>query len=43
VADLIPQLQRRLPLRETLSQVLWIAAGLGMIMLATGALRGHAH
>lgn len=43
VADLIPQLQRRLPLRETVSQVVWIAAGLGLIVLATGALRGHAH
>jgi len=29
VADLLPQLQRRLPLRETLVQIAWIAGGLG--------------
>jgi zinc and cadmium transporter len=29
VADLLPQLQRRLPLRETLVQITWIAGGLG--------------
>lgn len=28
VADLIPQLQRRLPLRATLSQLLWLGVGL---------------
>jgi zinc and cadmium transporter len=30
VADLLPQLQRRLPLHETLAQIGWIACGLGM-------------
>ena len=30
VADLLPQLQRRLPLRETLAQIAWIACGLGL-------------
>jgi zinc and cadmium transporter len=30
VADLLPQLQRRLPLRETLAQIGWIGAGLGL-------------
>lgn len=30
VADLLPQLQRRLHLRETLAQVLWIAVGLAV-------------
>jgi len=34
VADLLPQLQRRLPWRDTLSQVAWIAAGLGLVLLA---------
>ena len=43
VADLLPQLQRRLPMRETITQVLWLAAGLGLVVLATGALHGHAH
>ena len=33
VADLIPQLQRRLNWRETLAQVLWLGFGLGFIAL----------
>jgi len=33
VADLLPQLQRRLPLRDTLAQVAWIAGGLGLAFL----------
>ncbi len=33
VADLLPQLQRRLPLRDTLAQVAWIAGGLGLAYL----------
>lgn len=36
VADLLPQLQRRLPLRETLAQIGWIAAGL-LLVSAAGA------
>ncbi len=31
VADLLPQLQRRLPLRSTLAQLGWIAAGLSLV------------
>jgi zinc and cadmium transporter len=31
VADLIPQLQRRLSMRETLTQIAWLGAGLGFI------------
>jgi zinc and cadmium transporter len=31
VADLIPQLQERLSWRETVAQIFWLAAGLGMI------------
>ncbi|MBI5255715.1 MAG: ZIP family metal transporter [Burkholderiales bacterium] len=34
VADLLPQLQRRLPLRSTVAQLAWIAAGLGVVVLA---------
>jgi len=30
VADLLPQLQRRLPMRQTLAQIAWIACGLGL-------------
>jgi zinc and cadmium transporter len=31
VADLLPQLQRRLPLKSTLAQIGWIAAGLALV------------
>lgn len=46
VADLIPQLQHRLPLRETLAQIAWLAVGLTITMLIVGSLHsghGHAH
>jgi zinc and cadmium transporter len=33
VADLLPQLQRPLPLRATLAQVAWIAAGLALVVV----------
>lgn len=36
LADLIPQLQRRLGLRETLAQVLWLGAGIGLVTLVSG-------
>jgi zinc and cadmium transporter len=41
VADLIPQLQRRLPLRETISQLAWLAAGMGIVVVAVGSAHGH--
>lgn len=41
VADLLPQLQRRLSWRETLAQVAWLGAGLGLVSLATAGLHGH--
>lgn len=41
VADLLPQLQRRLPLRETVAQIAWIGVGLGVVVLARGALHAH--
>lgn len=41
VADLIPQLQRRLPLRETLTQLAWLAAGLAVVAFGLGALHPH--
>jgi zinc and cadmium transporter len=40
VADLIPQLQRRLAWRETASQLAWLVAGLGIAALVAGA-HGH--
>lgn len=41
VADLIPQLQRRRSLRDALSQMLWIAAGLGLMLVVTTFLHHH--
>jgi zinc and cadmium transporter len=44
VADLLPQLQQRLNLRETASQVTWLVGGLALVMLARTLLeQGHAH
>ncbi len=44
LADLIPQLQRRLSLRETAAQVLWLVAGMGMVMaVSLLAQSGHSH
>ncbi len=41
VGDLLPQLQRRLPIGETLAQVAWIAAGLLVVAGATTVLHAH--
>jgi len=41
VADLIPQLQHRLPLRETLAQIAWLAVGLGITVVIVGSLHGR--
>jgi zinc and cadmium transporter len=41
VADLIPQLQRRLAWRETVVQLVWLLGGLVAIFLITGGLHGH--
>ena len=41
VADLLPQLQRRLPLRSTLAQIGWIAVGLLAVVLIKGAQGAH--
>jgi zinc and cadmium transporter len=44
VADLLPQLQRRLPLQQTLAQIGWIGAGLVLVLLAGSLMHaGHAH
>lgn len=42
LADLIPQLQKRLSARETASQILWLGMGIGMVVLVS-ALAGHSH
>lgn len=41
VADLIPQLQRRLPWRDTVWQLLWFAVGLGLVVTVVGARHAH--
>ena len=41
VADLLPQLQRRLSWRATLGQITLIAAGLGVVLLARSLLHSH--
>lgn len=41
VADLIPQMQRRMPWREMASQVAWIGAGLALIVVAIGFMHEH--
>lgn len=44
LADLIPQLQKRLPIRQTAAQVAWLAAGIVLVTLASRlAHGGHAH
>jgi zinc and cadmium transporter len=41
LADLIPQLQTRLTLRQTFVQVTWLALGIGMVALLSGIAHGH--
>ena len=41
VADLLPQLQRPLPWRDTLAQVAWIGIGLVVVLVARGAMHAH--
>lgn len=41
VADLIPQMQRRLAWRETLAQVAWIGGGIALIAVTAAMLHGH--
>jgi zinc and cadmium transporter len=43
VGDLLPQLQQRLAWRETVAQVLWLAAGLGIVLVVRQVLDLHAH
>ena len=41
VADLIPQLQHRLSLKDTLAQLAWLTGGLAVVVLATSTLHHH--
>jgi zinc and cadmium transporter len=41
LADLIPQLQKRLSLRQTAAQVAWLAVGIGLVTLVSGLAHGQ--
>jgi len=41
LADLIPQLQKRLSARETAAQIVWLAVGMGLVMLVSRLAHGH--
>jgi len=41
LADLIPQLQKKLSARETLAQIIWLVVGMGMVTLASSLAHSH--
>ena len=41
LADLIPQLQRRLSARETAAQIAWLAVGIGLVTAISGLAHSH--
>ena len=41
LADLIPQLQKRLSFKQTAAQVFWLAVGIVMVTVASGFAHGH--
>ena len=41
LADLIPQLQKRLSFRQTAAQIFWLAVGIAMVTVASGLAHGH--
>ena len=41
LADLIPQLQTRLTTRQTMAQIAWLLAGIGLVTLVSGLAHGH--
>jgi zinc and cadmium transporter len=41
LADLIPQLQKRLSARETAAQIAWLLAGIALVTVVSRL--GHAH
>ena len=41
LADLIPQLQKRLSFKQTAAQIFWLAMGIGMVTLASGLTHGN--
>ena len=43
LADLIPQLQKRLSAKETAAQVFWLLLGIVVVTVMSGAAHNHAH
>lgn len=43
LADLIPQLQKRLSAKETAAQVFWLLVGIVVVTVMSGAAHNHAH
>ena len=41
LADLIPQLQKRVTAKETAAQIVWLVIGIGMVTLISGLAHGH--
>ena len=41
LADLIPQLQKRVTARETVAQIAWLAIGIGLVTLISGMAHHH--
>jgi zinc and cadmium transporter len=41
LADLIPQLQKRLAARETVAQIAWLLAGIGLVTWVSSLAHGH--
>lgn len=41
LADLIPQLQTRLSLKQTITQIIWLAVGVWLVIAASGLAHGH--
>jgi zinc and cadmium transporter len=41
LADLIPQLQKRLSARETAAQIAWLLLGIGLVTVVSGLAHGH--
>ena len=41
LADLIPQLQKRLSARETAAQIVWLLAGIALVTWVSGLAHGH--
>ncbi len=43
LADLIPQLQKRLSAEETVAQIAWLMGGIALVTIVSGLTHGHGH